>query len=167
MALEPDGVRTDLARRGHSAHPVELAARQREPRDDPGAAGGLFAGRVRPDAPRPARAKRLAPALPIALSLIVARGERRAIRAPTILASEHERPGAEHQATVTEMGRYADGIPELRDVALAGTAVDYHKPLDEDRGSSLTSRGGTCAVQPGARWWGTAGPMTYLIHSAT
>jgi len=70
----------------------------------------------------------------------------------------------EHQATVTEMGRYADSHPELRDVALAGTAVDYHNPWMKV-GYSLTSR------RRDARWfnparaliWNPAGPMMFLI----
>ena len=70
----------------------------------------------------------------------------------------------EHQATVTEMGRYADAHPELRDVAFAGTAIDYHSPWMKV-GHSLTSR------RRDARWfnparalvWNPSGPMTYLI----
>jgi 4-amino-4-deoxy-L-arabinose transferase-like glycosyltransferase len=70
----------------------------------------------------------------------------------------------EHQATVTEMGRYADSHPELHDVALAGTAVDYHNPWMKV-GYSLTSR------RHDVRWfnparalvWNPAGPMAYLI----
>jgi 4-amino-4-deoxy-L-arabinose transferase-like glycosyltransferase len=70
----------------------------------------------------------------------------------------------EHQATVTEMGRYADAHPELRDVAFAGTAIDYYSPWMKV-GHSLTSR------RRDARWfnparalvWNPSGPMTYLI----
>jgi hypothetical protein len=70
----------------------------------------------------------------------------------------------EHQATVTEMGRYVDAHPELRDVALMGNAVDYHSPWMKV-GNSLTSR------RTDARWfnparslvWNPSGPMTYFI----
>ena len=70
----------------------------------------------------------------------------------------------EHQATVTAMGRYADAHPELRDMAFAGTAVDYYNPWMKV-GLSLTSR------RTDARWfnparalvWNPSGPMTYLV----
>ncbi len=70
----------------------------------------------------------------------------------------------EHQATVTEMGRYVDAHPELRDVAYMGNAVDYHSPWMK-LGNSLTSR------RTDARWfnparslvWNPSGPMTYFI----
>jgi hypothetical protein len=70
----------------------------------------------------------------------------------------------EHQATVTEMGRYVDAHPELRDVAFMGNAVDYHSPWMKV-GNSLTSR------RTDARWfnparslvWDPSGPMTYFL----
>ncbi len=70
----------------------------------------------------------------------------------------------EHQATVTAMGRYADAHPELRDMAFAGTAVDYYNPWMKV-GLSLTSR------RTDARWfnparalvWNPSGPMTYWV----
>jgi 4-amino-4-deoxy-L-arabinose transferase-like glycosyltransferase len=70
----------------------------------------------------------------------------------------------EHQATVTEMGRYADAHPELHDVAFMGNAVDYHNPWMKV-GNSLTSR------RTDVRWfnparalvWNPFGPMTYFI----
>ena len=70
----------------------------------------------------------------------------------------------EHQATVTEMGRYADAHPELRDVAFMGNAVDYLNPWMKV-GNSLTSR------RTDARWfnparalvWNPSAPMTYFI----
>jgi 4-amino-4-deoxy-L-arabinose transferase-like glycosyltransferase len=70
----------------------------------------------------------------------------------------------EHQATVTAMGRYADAHPELRNIAFAGTAVDYYNPWMKV-GLSLTSR------RTDARWlnparalvWNPSGPMTYLV----
>jgi len=70
----------------------------------------------------------------------------------------------EHQATVTEMGRYADAHPELHDVAFMGNAVDYYSPWMKV-GNSLTSR------RTDVRWfnparallWNPAGPVTYLL----
>jgi 4-amino-4-deoxy-L-arabinose transferase-like glycosyltransferase len=109
--------------------------------------------------------KRLALALPVALVLtvVVVNG---GLSARDYFGAWNTSDSArwEHQATVTEMGRYADAHPELRDVALAGTAVDYHNPWMKI-GYSLTSR------RKDARWfnparalvWNPAGPMTYLV----
>ena len=70
----------------------------------------------------------------------------------------------EHQATVTEMGRYADAQPELREVAFMGNSIDDYNPWMK-LGNSLTSR------RTDTRWfnparslvWNTAGPMAYFM----
>jgi 4-amino-4-deoxy-L-arabinose transferase-like glycosyltransferase len=111
------------------------------------------------------RGGRLKSSLPVALALVtIALNTGLTVRDYFGVWNTSDAIRWEHQATVTEMGRYADAHPELRDVAYMGNAVDYYSPWMKV-GNSLTSR------RTDARWfnparslvWNPSGPMTYFI----
>jgi hypothetical protein len=108
---------------------------------------------------------RLWSAMPaIVVAFLIALNASLTVRDYFIVWNQNDTVRWEHQATVTAMGRYADAHLELRDIAFAGTAVDYYNPWMKV-GLSLTTR------RTDMRWfnparalvWNPSGPMMYLV----